>query len=175
MQTKDCVFKIKQLDDGADGSFVGWGSVYDNVDIGGDTVMPGAFTKTLSNGGTFPLLWQHDSRSPIGTVKAMDATHGLQVQGQLLMSLQKAQEAYALLKAGVIKGLSIGYDTINSANLANGVRQLTELKLWEISLVTFPMNEAATVGSVKGSDDDPEFKAALRELAAKIKSYRREM
>lgn len=172
MDTKTFPIRIKSLDDGSDGQFVGYGSVYNNVDLGGDAVMPGAFTKTLqSNGGTFPLLWQHDSREPIGTVKATDDSYGLRVQGQLLMGLPVAQKAHQLLKAGIIKGMSIGYDTIRQSPTPDGGRKLEELKLWEISLATFPMNEQATVTAVKSSLDDPEVLEAVKALAARIKGY----
>ncbi|WP_158750264.1 HK97 family phage prohead protease [Acidobacterium sp. S8] len=182
MQTKDCAFRVKSLDDGAQGSFVGYGSTYNNTDLGGDVVAPGAFTKTLqSSGGTIPLLWQHDSREPVGTVKATDSEYGLKVAGQLLMELPVAQKAHALLKSGIIRGMSIGYDTIRSTDTPDGGRLLQELKLWELSLVTFPMNEAATVLGVKSLGDvesilrgirdagDPEVKAHLRKIAAECK------
>jgi HK97 family phage prohead protease len=56
------------------------------------------------------------------------------------------------MKAGVVKGLSIGYDTIQ-ATYDGDIRHLTELKLWEISRVIFPMNESAQVSAVKALSD----------------------
>lgn len=133
----------------ADGTFEGKLAVYNNVDLGGDSILPGAFTKTMQErGNQVPLLWQHNADEPIGTLTLIDGADALQVKGQLLMDLDQARRAYLLLKAGVIKGLSIGFDTIKDS-VENGVRQLKELRLWEGSIVTFPMNEAAMVTSVK--------------------------
>ena len=75
------------------------------------------------------------------------------MDGQLLMDLEQAKSAYLLIKAKVIKGLSIGFETIQET-VENGVRQLKELRLWEFSIVTFPMNEAATISFVKSMSDD---------------------
>ena len=164
MLFKDSSFRLKQLDDEGAGSFSGFGSVYNVEDLGGDTIVPGAFTKTLqSNGGKLPLLWQHRSDEPIGTVTASDSNYGLLVKGQLLMDLPTAQKAYQLLKANVVKGMSIGYDTIKATSTPDGGRILSELKLWELSLVTFPMNEAAQVVSVKSID---QIESLLRGVAA---------
>ena len=147
MQTLTAKFEVKSITDA--GNFQGLASVYGNVDLGGDVVMPGAFTKTIqSRGGEVPLLFAHDMKQPIGLGKLTDTAAGLQIDGQLVLSVGKAKEAYDLLKARVLKGLSIGYDTIKS-DVVNGIRRLQELKLFEVSLVTVPMNELATVSSVK--------------------------
>ena len=76
----------------------------------------------------------------------------MQVEGELELEVEKARETFALMmKRGVLKGLSIGYDTMRDV-ITNGVRHLQELKLYEVSIVTFPMNELATVSSVKSED-----------------------
>lgn len=165
MLTKDYSLRVKQLDGDGIGSFVGYGSVYGNTDFGGDVVLPGAFTKTLqSSGGIFPLLWQHDSREPIGNVKATDSDYGLLVSGKLLMNLPTAQKAYQLLQAQIIKGMSIGYDTIRSADGPDGGRLLQELRLWELSLVTFPMNESARITSLKAVDNLSDIVSLLQTI-----------
>jgi uncharacterized protein len=143
--------KVKSVDDS--GRFTGVGAVYGNIDLGGDRIMPGAFTKTLAAGKQIPLLWQHNPSDPIGSVKCTDSSQGLMVEGQLLLSDPTAQKAYQFLKAGIIKGLSIGYDT-KKADFVGDVRELQELKLWELSVVTFPMNPSAEVTSVKRMSDD---------------------
>jgi hypothetical protein len=94
------------------------------------------------------MLWQHNPDSPIGTLTLLDTPTALKVKGQLLMDLPDAKKAYILIKAKVIKGLSIGYDTIKDS-VENGVRLLKEVRLWEGSIVTFPMNEMAMITSVK--------------------------
>jgi HK97 family phage prohead protease len=143
--------KVKNVDDA--GKFTGIGAVYNNVDLGGDNILPGAFIRTLTARKQFPILWQHNPSDPIGIANVIDTSQGLIVEGQLLLSDPTATKAHQLLKAGIIKGMSIGYETIKSA-LVDNVRELKELKLWEISIVTFPMNEAAMVTGVKAMSDD---------------------
>jgi HK97 family phage prohead protease len=92
-----------------------------------------------------------------------DSPQGLIVKGELVLEADGATSAYALLKKGVIKGLSIGYDTVKSV-MDNGVRKLSELKLWEISLTAFPMNPEAMVTSVKsGADEITQFRRLLED------------
>ena len=155
MERHDFGFKVKSVDDA--GKFTGVGAVYNNVDLGGDKILPGAFTRTLAAGKQFPVLWQHNPSDPIGSVKVTDSPQGLMVEGQLLLSDPTAAKAYQFLKAGIIKGLSIGYETIKST-LVDNVRELKELKLWELSIVTFPMNEAALVTGIKAMTDDDRVK-----------------
>jgi hypothetical protein len=99
------------------------------------------------------LLWQHNPNDPIGSVTVKDSPQGLMVEGQLLMSDPTAQKAYSFLSAGIIRGLSIGYETLKSA-VVDDVRELSELRLWELSVCTFPMNELAGVTSIKAMSDD---------------------
>jgi HK97 family phage prohead protease len=153
--------QIKQL--GADGSFEGLLAVYNNVDLGGDVILAGAFTKTLQeHGSQVPLLWQHKTDEPIGTLTLTDASDALHCKGQLLMDLPTAQKAYLLLKSKIISGLSIGYDTIKDT-VDNNVRYLKELRLWEGSVVTFPMNPEAMVQAIKSLRDETkgDFDAEL--------------
>jgi HK97 family phage prohead protease len=157
--------QVKSL--GEDGSFEGQLAVYNNVDLGGDSILPGAFTKTIQERGSeIPLLWQHKTDEPIGTLTLVDSATALNVKGQLLMALPEAKKAYILLKARVIKGMSIGFDTIK-ASVENGVRQLKEVRLWEGSIVTFPMNESAMVTSIKslgGAETKDDFNTELAEV-----------
>jgi HK97 family phage prohead protease len=153
-QRLDFNFKIKSTSDES-GTFVGMAAIYGNVDLGSDVIEKGAFTRTLSAGKDFPILWQHQTDNPIGLAKITDTPQGLQINGTLLLADPVAQRAYALIKAGVIKGLSIGYETIQSMyDSETEVRHLTEIKLWEVSCVTFPMNESAQISSVKAMSDD---------------------
>jgi HK97 family phage prohead protease len=172
MEQLNCKFQIKSLDEA--GKFSGLASTYGNVDLGGDVVVPGAFQKTLlDRGGEVPILFAHDSRQPVGLGTLKDTAAGLAVEGQLVLSVGKAKEAYDLLKAKVLRGLSIGYDAIKS-DYKDGVRYLRELKLFEVSLVVMPMNELATVSAVKA--DDAHLEEQLRQfretLAAARKAWR---
>ena len=150
-----------------EGVFEGYASKFGDRDQGGDTVMKGAFKNSLSQRKAkgVKMLWQHDPSHPIGVWDEIkeDAT-GLFVRGRLLTTVQKAKETYELMKAGVIDGLSIGYRTIKSLrDDVTGFRQLKEVDLWEISLVTFPMLTSATVTSVKGDWTKREVERVLRD------------
>lgn len=140
-------FEVKQLDEA--GVFEGYAAVFGNEDLGGDVIEPGAFKKTLQENPKMPILWQHDPREPIGvTLEAYEDMHGLRVKGQLNLETSRGREAYALLKQGALRGLSIGYDAVKE--LWEGTtRRLKEIRLWEWSLVTFPMNLQAQVTAVK--------------------------
>ena len=133
----------------SDGSFEGSLAVYNNIDLGGDLIEPGAFTNTIrEHGNEVPLLWQHKSDKPIGLLTLIDGPGAIRVKGQLLMDLPEARNAYLLIKARIVRGLSIGFDTVKDA-VDGAVRRLKELRLWEGSIVTFPMNELALITSVK--------------------------
>jgi hypothetical protein len=157
------VFDAKAVKDS--GEFEGYASTFGNVDKGFDVVMPGAFTKSLQErpAGQVKMLWQHDTTKPIGVLtSAAEDGKGLYVKGQILTSIQQGAEAYALMKAGCIDSMSIGYKTMEADFTSGGVRQLKELGLFEVSLVTFAMNEQANVTTVK--DFNPrELEAGLRD------------
>ncbi len=135
-----------------DGGIEGYASLFGKRDQGGDVVMPGAYAASLASltakGGSVKMLWQHDPAQPIGIWEEVreDAT-GLWVKGRLLTEVEKGREAAALLGAGAIDGLSIGYRTVRSERDAKGQRLLTEVELWEVSLVTFPMLAEARVAA----------------------------
>ena len=163
MKNKQRHFRMAVKSLGEDGSFEGCLSPYGNVDDGGDMVEPGAFTKTLQeNGNKVPMLWQHKTDAPIGELTLEDRADGLWCKGQLLLEIPEAKKAYLLLKSKIVRGLSIGYDTIK-AQVVDGVRHLKEIRLWEGSVVTFPMNTLAQVTSVKASEAKGDFNEELNE------------
>lgn len=147
-----------------DGTFEGLLATYNNVDLGGDSIEPGAFTKSLQeNGNVIPLLWQHDSRQPIGSLTVSDTASGLQVKGEILTDTPVGDYAYKTIKRTPVKGLSIGYDTVKHA-WDGPVRRLKELRLWEGSIVTFPMDTNALIMSVKhAKETKDDFNAELAE------------
>jgi HK97 family phage prohead protease len=166
MHFRDLKFEVK-ADRGKPGTFEGRASVYGNVDSYGDVVMPGAFSKTLQeHGNRIVILSQHDPAQSIGIAELRDESDGLHVRGQLALEVSKAAEEYARLKAGLISGISIGYETIRES-FKGAVRELREIRLWEVSLVTFPANSAARVTAVKDNTD-----ADVRRLHALIESMR---
>lgn len=148
---------------GEDGVFEGYASVFDVVDLGNDTVARGAFTKSLST-RTPKMLWQHEIDSPIGVWDLVaEDTKGLYVRGRCLPDVTKGRDALALLKAGAIDSMSIGYRTIESTTDQAGVRKLLEVELYEISLVTFPMLPDAKVTDVKSIQTERDFERFLRD------------
>ncbi|SAK65467.1 phage-like protein [Caballeronia pedi] len=165
---------VKAVND--EGQFSGYGSVFGNVDSYGEIVAPGAFDKSLaelkSSGRALPILWQHDSYTPIGSWSGLkEDDHGLFGDGDLwLDDAPNAKIAYRGMKAKAITGLSIGYYVINASyNEKTGVRTLNELDLVEISIVTNPANSDARIEAVKsviahgGMPSLSEFERFLRE------------
>ena len=164
MNHHDIQFEIKSLGDS--GTFSGMGSVYGNVDYGGDIVAPGAFTKSLQEFGSkqcMPaMLWQHRQGSPIGVyTKMVESDGGVYVEGMLAMKTQLGAEAFELMKMKAISGLSVGYITKDDAyDKKSGVRTIKEADLLEVSLVTFPMNDAARVSAVKNIESIRDLTSA---------------
>ena len=154
----------------SDGWIEGYASLFDVPDQSGDEVAPGAFAAALTRRGTrIKLLWQHDPAQPIGVWDTVrEDGHGLHVRGRLLPDVRAGAEAIALLRAGAIDGLSIGFQTIRSARLPDGRRRLLEVELWEISLVTFPMLIDARVESAR---DDTELRSLADTLAAARRAF----
>lgn len=150
-----------------DGAIVeGYASLWGTTDSGGDTVERGAYSRSLarlaSKGGRVRMLWQHDPREPIGIWdEVAEDERGLKVKGRILTDVGRGREAAALLAAGAIDGLSIGYRTIRAMKDGGG-RRLAEIELWEVSLVTFPMLAEARVAAK--SEETPDA-AGLREMA----------
>lgn len=153
-----------------DGSIEGYGSVFGVRDNYDDIIAKGAFLASLAAhkaAGTMPaMLWQHSSDHPIGIWTDMvEDAKGLRIKGQLALDTVKGKEAHALLKLGALNGLSIGF--ISKAweyDAQTDIRTLTEIDLWEVSLVTFPANEKARVTHVKSADDLATPKDAERTL-----------
>ena len=156
-----------------DGTVIsGYASVFGRPDQGGDLVEPGAYAASLAAGRGVKMLWQHDPAQPIGVWdEVREDARGRWVKGRLLPEVDKGREAGELIAAGAIDGLSIGYRTVKAHKDDKGRRHLSEVELWEVSLVTFPMLPEARVGA-KG--DDPAV-AAMREMAAAFEGARQLM
>ena len=168
-------FEVRTVND--DGTFEGYGSVFGTVDSYGTVVDKGAFEKTLNDRkGKIRLLWQHDSSQPIGVFTDLyEDNIGLRFKAQLNLDVQRGKEAYSLLKQGALDGMSIGFvplqwsidDTDDEETC-----HFTEVKLYEISLVTFPANEDATVTQVKSAFDELT-EEQRRQAAAFINNLRK--
>lgn len=147
-------FDVKAISE--DGTFSGYASLFGVTDLGGDSVQPGAFTKSLKikPAAKIKMLRGHDTTEPIGVWTHIEEdARGLKATGRLILDTVKGRETYALLKAGALDGLSIGYRTKKETfDRKNNVRMLNELDLFEISVVTFPMLTTATISRVKSTD-----------------------
>lgn len=163
-KTLDFPFEIKAIND--DGTFSGYGSVFGVVDSYDEVVAQGAFSESLSaqkQSGKMPaLLWQHRSGEPIGVYTDMQEDNiGLKVEGKLALKTSRGAEAYELMKMKAISGLSIGFvPREDSFDRVTGIRTLKKVDLWEVSLVTFPANDAARVQSVKSIEELTDLKSA---------------
>ncbi|PZX17716.1 hypothetical protein LX81_01443 [Palleronia aestuarii] len=160
-----------------DGSVIeGYASLFGTPDHGGDVVEAGAYAVSLgalaSRGGRVKMLWQHDPTQPIGVWdEVREDGRGLYVKGRILTEIERGREAAALVQAGAIDGLSIGYRTKRAGKDGRGRRLLSELELWEVSLVTFPMLPEARVGSKRAEGPfDP-----MRELADLFRTASQEL
>lgn len=148
-------FEIKEHSE--DGSFTGYGSVFDVVDAYREVVLPGAFTDSIAahkEKGSMPvMLWQHKSDEPIGVWDSIkEDDHGLRMSGHFVMGTQRGREAHSLLRAKAIRGLSIGYNVPQGGAEFDDEKNVTNLKqieLWETSLVTFPANPESMVTEIR--------------------------
>jgi len=141
--------------------FAGYAAIFDRPDRGGDVVRAGAFARSLRRRpSTVRLLWQHDVCRPVGRIEYLkEDRRGLRVIARLSDGTS-GREAAALLGEGAVAGLSFGY-RVRKATGANrragepGVRELTDVELVEVSLVSVPMQPQARVHAVERRDSRP--------------------
>lgn len=138
-------------DDGLFGIFRGYASTFGNVDKHLDIVTRGAFTKTIDMRDKVKMLWQHAMEHLIGSfIEFKEDDFGLFVTGRVNLGTQHGKDAFALIKAGDLNTMSIGYKVNDfSIDRETGVRILKELHIVEISLVTMPANDLAQITSIK--------------------------
>lgn len=136
-----------------DGRVEGYASLFGEVDQSRDMVMPGAFAQTLRQRGLrkIPMLFQHDPGEPVGIwLELAEDAFGLRARGVLIPEVARARELHALIGAGAVDGLSIGYRTVRGRiDPRTRIRRLYQVDLWEISIVTFPLLSQARVRTVK--------------------------
>lgn len=150
-------FEVKEIS--ADGTFVGYGSVFGEKDSYGDIVHKGAFLESLRDDFAakkrlVPMLYQHRSGEPIGVYREIkEDDHGLLLTGEINLEVQRGKETHSLMKQGALTGLSIGYNTeLEDWDSDNKTNNLRKLRLWEVSPVTFPAGDSARVELVKSLD-----------------------
>lgn len=161
-EIKSAPFKVKAAGpdgDLAEGQFVGYASVFGNVDSYGDIVEPGAFNRTLSEWaekGTLPVLWGHDMQDPFanigGVLAAEEDDRGLKITGQLDLDNPTAAQVYRLMKGDRTNRMSFAYSVRDSEKRDDG-NHLKDLDLYEVSVVQVPANEQAEVLVVKSATD----------------------
>jgi HK97 family phage prohead protease len=151
----DC--QIKSADYGM---FEGYASVFNGLDSYNDTILPGAYRKSLESKKSVAMLFNHSAFRPDMPAKIGRWTHmeedqkGLYVKGQLALGHPTADAVYASLRAGTIDGLSIGYSVPQGgAEFRENVRYLKEIDLFEVSVVDFPADASARISmdSVKSN------------------------
>lgn len=149
MKKSHIQFELKRKNVDEQGVFDGYGSVFGIKDYGDDIVLPGAFADSLKE--RMPaMLWQHKQSEPIGVYTSVsEDEHGLALTGMLALKTVRGSEAYELMKIGAITGLSIGYTAEDWTIDQDYVRTIKKAKLWEVSPVTFPMNDSARINGVK--------------------------
>jgi len=172
---------VKLAGDGNVGTFSGYGAIFGNTDSYGDVIQQGAFSETLrewkSKGKLPKMLLQHggmgvtsDDMMPVGQWVGMEEnSKGLKVEGRLFaLNTERGQYIYEGLKAGELDSLSIGYrvrEAVNGTKPNEPIRTLTNVDLWEVSIVTFPANDKAKITGVKTLTPDQlrELEGSLRE------------
>lgn len=164
----DMPVEIKLLDD--TGTIEGYGSIFGQVDSVNDIVAKGAFEDSIrlhKAEGTAPkLLWQHDPSKPCGVwTDFAEDSKGLHLRGKLLTETQLGREAHEYVKAKAVTGLSIGFRTKRyEYQTDSDIRVLTEVDLWEVSLVTFPALRSAGITAVKSALTERRVEEILRDV-----------
>ena len=155
LEYKSLTLEVKEFGDDAEDSsfhfFEGLASTFGNKDFGDDVVVKGAFTETLKV-ITPTILWQHNMHEPIGMPRLLEENEsGLFVRAVMPKedSLVKGRVA-PQMRVKSIKSMSIGF-SVDEFEIKDGVRFIQKLTLWEISLVTLPMNGKAKVTSFKSA------------------------
>jgi HK97 family phage prohead protease len=163
------------------GYFEGYASVFNYIDSDSDIVLKGAFQKSIQERPNVKMLWQHDMRQPIGKYTELSENdNGLFVKGEINLQTEKGREAYALAKQGALDSMSIGFMTKDyEMDSQRKVRKIKQVDLYEISLVTFPANDKATLTGVKSAFVEKpkdvsemtirEFEHALRDVGCSWK------
>lgn len=173
IETKLLPLEVKATPDGV---IEGYGSIYGNVDLGGEMVERGAFDETLASGKKIKMLWQHDQRKVIGVWdKVSSDDRGLKMTGRIAVNTTLGKDVAELAAMGAIDGLSIGFKT-GRDEVKGGVRHIQKADLWEVSVVTFPMNPEARIDAVKAAGmTERELERVLTQDAGLSRSVARSL
>jgi len=134
----------------------GYACLFDIADLGRDMVLPGAFAASLARQGPsgVRMLYQHDPAEPIGVwTEAHEDARGLYVRGRLSPQVARARECAALIREGALDGLSIGFKAVAArTDPRTRLRRISRIDLWEVSIVTFPMQPGARIARAVGPE-----------------------
>lgn len=181
MKVKDFEIRVKEdeRDGMAEGEFIGYASIFGNVDSYGEVVAKGAFEKSLKEwaegGGVLPVLWGHNLSDPDynigGVISASEDERGLKIHARLDLDSPKGVSVYRLLKGGRVGQMSFAFDVIEKHDVKAGDNlpdhvSLDEVKLYEVSVVPIGANQETEIMAVKSAADDLFLKAG-RVLSAK--------
>lgn len=160
--------EIRAVDDSL-GTFSGIASAYDVIDAYGTVMTRGCFDKSVANHAErYPLLWQHDVTEPIGSFKIVSTTDALEIEGSFCLDTVRGREAYSLLKAGAINGISIGFNVEEyEPAIVDGrdVIRFTQIDLVEASIVTLAACPGAEVKDVRSMETlTPESRRSIEDL-----------
>ena len=155
--------------DDKSGIVKGYGSVFGNKDSDGDIITKGAYTKTIKeNGDRVRYLYQHNMDWPLGKMLSLyEDEKGLVFEAEIPHT-RLGTDVMHLIKAGVVTENSVGILPINKA-MVNGVREIREVKLFEISAVTLAANDQALILDVKGNMDVEKIANKYDNLAKLIR------
>ena len=173
-EQKTIEFELESYNE-AEGIFSGYGAVFSNIDSGGDIIEPGAFTKTIAESADrVKILSGHnESLLPIGKPLVLrEDAKGLYIEARI-SDTALGRDVKTLIGDGVLGELSIGYDPVVFDYDEDGVRHLREVKLWEISVVTWAMNEEAVITDFKGGEFVAQVEAMTQSVVTDIKAGRK--
>lgn len=153
-------------DDSGEVSGLAW--PFGSPDLVGDVIEKGAFANATM---PMPMLFAHDQKEPVGVwTEAKETDEGLELKGRLLIDqVARAREIYALVKAGAVRGISVGFLSKKATPRRGGGRVISALKLLEASLVAIPMHPGAKVTSAKSAVEALRLVAVLNRASLALK------
>lgn len=147
-------------------------SIFNNVDLGGDKIVPGAFADSISK--KLPKgVWSHNWDQPIAkTIEAKEDDKGLYIKGQFNLDTQRGKEAFSDIKFGIMDEFSIGFRIQEYSWEMEGdeeIRVIKKIKLYEWSPVLAGMNPDTELIGVKGEKKEADSKVLYQKIDGKKK------
>ncbi len=170
-----------KADDDGEGQFTALASVFNNVDLVGDKMLPGAFTKTLEDqrakGKPIPVILSHQWDDPFAYVgkadpaQVIETDQGLQVNGTLDLTTDKAKQVYSLMKQDLITGWSFGYTVPDGGEeIKDGVNEVSQVDLIEVGPTLKGANPEAQLQAIKALAPSEDSQVDVGDKAAEAVS-----